>query len=197
MKIIKDNFLISPSDLNNFVACKFTIKNEIKFHKKEITKISQSVNDKLWKEMGIEHEKKHFKLLKDKYKKHITIETDLDENERVLETIKAMKMGLDLIYHAYLMDGELRGEADFLIGDTPSDLGNYSYEVYDTKITRNIRPRHVTQITAYSDMLGKIQKLLPKKMYIIDGSDVEHSFKTIEYIDLFNHGKKSLSNFIY
>ena len=41
MKIIKDNFLISPSDLNNFVACKFTIKNEIKFHKKEITKISE------------------------------------------------------------------------------------------------------------------------------------------------------------
>ena len=197
MKIIKDNFLISPSDLNNFVACKFTIKNEIKFHKKEITKISESVNDKLWKEMGIEHEKKHFKLLKDKYKKHITIETDLDENERVLETIKAMKMGLDLIYHAYLMDGELRGEADFLIKcDTPSDLGNYSYEVYDTKITRNIRPRHVTQITAYSDMLGKIQKLLPKKMYIIDGSDVEHSFKTIEYIDLFNHGKKEFIKFL-
>ena len=44
-------------------------------------------------------------------------------------------------------------------------------------------------------MLGKIQKLLPKKMYIIDGSDVEHSFKTIEYIDLFNHGKKEFSNF--
>ena len=33
------------------------------------------------------------------------------------------------------MDGELRGEADFLIKcDTPSDLGNYSYEVYDLKL---------------------------------------------------------------
>ena len=79
MKINKGKFFISPSDLNNFVACKFTIKNEIKFHNKEISKIAERVNDKLWKEMGIEHEKKHFKLFKDKYKKlsaihHLTLE---------------------------------------------------------------------------------------------------------------------------
>ena len=197
MKINKGKFFISPSDLNNFVACKFTIKNEIKFHNKEISKIAERVNDKLWKEMGIEHEKKHFKLLKDKYKKSITIKSDLDEKHRFNETIRAMEKGHDLIYHAYLVDGDLRGEADFLIKcDTPSDLGDYSYEVYDTKITRNLRPRHVTQITAYSDMLGKIQKLLPKKMYLIDGSDVEHSFKTIEYIDLLNHGKKEFIKFL-
>ena len=197
MKINKGKFFISPSDLNNFVACKFTIKNEIKFHNKEISKIAERVNDKLWKEMGIEHEKKHFKLLKDKYKKNITIKSDIDEKHRLNETIRAMEKGYDLIYHAYLVDGDLRGEADFLIKcDTPSDLGDYSYEVYDTKITRNLRPRHVTQITAYSDMLGKIQKLLPKKMYLIDGSDVGHSFKTIDYIDLFNHGKKEFIKFL-
>ena len=197
MKIDKGKFFISPSDLNNFVACKFTIKNEIKFHNKEISKIVERINDKLWKEMGIEHEKKHFKLFKDKYKKSITIKSDLDEKHRLNETIRAMEKGYDLIYHAYLVDGDLRGEADFLIKcDTPSELGDYSYEVYDTKITRNLRPRHVTQITAYSDMLGKIQKLLPRKMYLIDGSDVEHSFKTIEYIDLFNHGKKEFIKFL-
>ena len=197
MKINKGKFFISPSDLNNFVACKFTIKNEIKFHNKEISKIADRVNDKLWKEMGIEHEKKHFKLLKDKYKKSIAIKSDLDEKDRFNETIRSMEKGYELIYHAYLVDGDLRGEADFLIKcDTPSELGDYSYEVYDTKITRNLRPRHVTQITAYSDMLGKIQKLLPRKMYLIDGSDVEHSFKTIEYIDLFNHGKKEFIKFL-
>ena len=39
-------------------------------------------------------------------------------------------------------------------------------------------------------MVGKIQKILPDKMHLIDGADEEHSFKTLEYIDLFNHGKK-------
>ena len=64
MKITKSGFLISPGDLNNFVACKFTIKNEIKFHNKEISKSEEKVNDKLWKKMGIEHEKNTSKFLK-------------------------------------------------------------------------------------------------------------------------------------
>jgi len=197
MKIIKNKFLISPGDLNNFVACKFTIKNEIKFHNKEISKSEEKVNDKLWKKMGIEHEKKYFQILKDKYKKSISIKSDLDEKNRFDETLRAMEKGYELIYHAYLIDGELRGEADFLIKcSTPSKFGDYSYEVYDTKITRNLRPRHLTQITAYSDMVGKIQKILPDKMYLIDGSDEAHSFKTIEYIDLFNHGKKEFLKFL-
>ena len=197
MKITKNRFLISPGDLNNFVACKFTIKNEIKFHNKEISKSEEKVNDKLWKKMGIEHEKKYLQILKDKYKKSISIKSDLDEKNRFDETLRAMEEGYELIYHAYLVDGELRGEVDFLIKcSTPSKFGDYSYEVYDTKITRNLRPRHLTQITAYSDMVGKIQKVLPDKMYLIDGSDEEHAFKTIEYIDLFNHGKKEFLKFL-
>ena len=197
MKIKNNKFFISPSDLNNFVACKYTALNEIKFHNKEIQKSADKANDKLWKEMGVEHEKKHFKLLKQKYKKSITIKSDLDEYGRLNETIRAIQDGYDLIYHAYLVDENFRGEADFLIKcNTPSDLGDYSYEVYDTKITRNLRPRHVTQITAYSDMLAKIQKVLPQKMYLIDGSDDLHTFKTTEYIDLFNHGKKEFVKFL-
>ena len=197
MKIKNNKFLVSPSDLNNFVACKYTVLNEIKYHNKEIRKSPDRANDKLWKEMGVEHEKRHYKILKEKYKKSITIKSDLNEKDRFDETVRAIQKGYDLIYHAYLIDDNLRGEADFLIKcNTKSDLGDYSYEVYDTKITRNLKPRHITQITAYSDMLGKIQKVLPEKMYLIDGSDEYHSFKTIEYIDLFNHSKKEFIKFL-
>jgi len=197
MKIKNNKFFVSPSDLNNFVACKYTVLNEIKYHNKEIRKSPDRANDKLWKEMGVEHEKRHYKILKEKYKKSITIKSDLNEKDRFDETVRAIQKGYDLIYHAYLIDDNLRGEADFLIKcDTKSDLGDYSYEVYDTKITRNLKPRHITQITAYSDMLGKIQKVLPEKMHLIDGSDEYHSFKTIEYIDLFNHSKKEFIKFL-
>ena len=197
MKIKNNKFLVSPSDLNNFVACKYTVLNEIKYHNKEIRKSPDRANDKLWKEMGVEHEKRHYKILKEKYKKSITIKSDLNEKDRFDETVRAIQKGYDLIYHAYLIDDNLRGEADFLIKcNTKSDLGDYSYEVYDTKITRNLKPRHITQITAYSDVLGKIQKVLPEKMYLIDGSDEYHSFKTIEYIDLFNHSKKEFIKFL-
>ena len=33
-------------------------------------------------------------------------------------------------------------------------------------------------------------------MHLIDGADEEHSFKTLEYIDLFNHGKKEFLKFL-
>ena len=115
MKIKKSKFFISPSDLNYFVSCKYTALNEINFHYKVIKKNEDNANDKLWKEMGIEHEKRHFKILKDKYKKSISIKSDLDENDRFNETVRAIQKGYDLIYHAYLIDENFRGEADFLI----------------------------------------------------------------------------------
>ena len=59
----KEIISISPSDLNNFVACKYIIKNNIKFHNKEIKKNEEKINNKLWREMGFRHEAKHFKTL--------------------------------------------------------------------------------------------------------------------------------------
>ena len=96
MKLAKSRFLISPGDLNNFIACKFTIKNEIKFLNKEISKSEEKVNDKLWKKMGIEHEKKNYQLLKKKYKKSITIQSDLDEKKDLMKQLKLWKVALIL-----------------------------------------------------------------------------------------------------
>ena len=168
MKIIKNKFYTSPSDLNNFVNCKYLIQNEINFLNNKVKKNEETIDQKLWKEFGLKHEKKHYKLLKVKSKKSISISQDLDEKERNKKTLEAIKSGYDLIYHAYLIDDNFRGESDFLIKTkTPSDLGDFSYEVYDTKITRTPKPRHIYQITAYSFMVSKIQGIVPKNMYLI------------------------------
>ena len=197
MKIKNKKFLTSPSDLNNFVSCKYLIKNEIKFLNKEIRRNEESIDQKLWKEFGIKHEKKHFDLLKKYYKKNISIKQDLTEEERYKKTIEAVKKGYDLIYHAYLMDGDFRGEADFLIKvNTASELGDFSYEVYDTKITRKPKPRHIYQITAYSHMLSTIQGILPERMYLIDGDDITHQYKIKEFIDFYHYTKKNFDKFL-
>ena len=39
----------------------------------------------------------------------------MDEDERAKKTIIAMEKGVDFIYHAYFIDKQFRGEADFLI----------------------------------------------------------------------------------
>ena len=197
MRIIKNKFYTSPSDLNNFVSCKYLIKNEIKFLNKEIKKNEESFDKKLWKEFGLKHEKKHFKLLSAKHKKNISIKQDLDEKERNKQTLAAIKKGYDLIYHAYLIDEDFRGECDFLIKSSmPSDLGDFSYEVYDTKISRKPRPRHIFQITSYSHMLSTIQGVVPEKMYLIDGTNETRSYKTKEYLDFYLFTKKNFEKYL-
>ena len=91
MKILNNKILTSPSDLNNFVSCKYLIKNEIKFLNKKIQRNEQSIDQKLWKEFGIKHEKKHFELLKKYYKKNVSIKQDLSEEERYKKTFEVIK----------------------------------------------------------------------------------------------------------
>ena len=64
MRSKKNKFLISPSDLNNFISCKYITKNNIRFLNKEIEKKDETIDQKIRKKFGIEHEEHHFNLLK-------------------------------------------------------------------------------------------------------------------------------------
>ena len=197
MRSKKNKFLISPSDLNNFISCKYITKNNIRFLNKEIEKKDETIDQKIRKKFGIEHEEHHFNLLKKKYKSNIIIPTDVDEDERAKKTITAMEKGVDFIYHAYFIDKQFRGEADFLIKTNyPSKKWKYSYEVYDTKISRKLKPRHLQQITAYSHFIELIQGSLPEKMYLIDGANETHPYKPKEFISHFKFSKKQFEFFL-
>ena len=197
MKIKKDQIYISPSDLNNFVSCKYHSFNDLNAHEKKLKKKEPSEDMKLWRRYGDEHEAKHLKLLKEKYSNNITIDSTKSDDQRFNATTDAIKKGFDLIYKAYFIEGKFRGEADFLIKTKEkSELGDYSYEVYDTKVTKNLKPKHVLQITAYSYLISKITGILPKLMYLIDGKSEYHSYKVFEFLDYFNFTKIKFENFI-
>ena len=58
--------------------------------------------------------------------------------------------------------GNLAGFADFLIKvDKPSDLGNYSYEVSDTKLSRKAKAKFLVQLSFYSKLLAAVQGVAP------------------------------------
>ena len=192
-----DKIYYSPTDLNNFVSCKYHIKNDWLKEELKLNKKEKSANLKLRIEYGIKHEADHFKLLKAKNKKHITIDPNQSPEKKYAETIQALKDGYDLIYKAYLIDKNFRGEVDFLLKvKNKSKLGDYSYEVHDTKITKNLRPKHVLQITGYSYLLSKIQGPVPIKMYLIDGANKTHDFKVNEFLDYFLYTKDNFEKFL-
>ena len=85
-------------------------------------------------------------------------------------TLEAMRTGVDVIYQAVLLDGRRLGYADFLRRvETPSDLGAWGYEVWDTKLARQPSAPAVLQICMYSDLLGAIQGRMPERMHLVLG----------------------------
>ena len=197
MRIKKNQIFTSPSDLNNFVSCEYHTFNDLNEEARGLKKKEPSEDVKLWRKYGDEHEKNHLKILKSEYPNNITIDPTKSDKERFENTVNAIKKGYDLIYKAYFIEDKFRGEADFLLKkNQKSNLGSHSYEVYDTKVTKNLKPKHVLQITAYSYFISKITGAMPKYMHLIDGGSNYHSYKVNEFLDYFSFTKSKFENFI-
>jgi uncharacterized protein len=90
------------------------------------------------------------------------------------ETRAAMERGEPVIYQALLEDGDFSGYADFLIRvPGRSRLGDYLYEVWDTKLARKAKPYHALQICCYADMLEPIQGAQAVRGGIVLGDGAE------------------------
>ncbi len=86
------------------------------------------------------------------------------------ETAAALRRGDEVVYQATFFDGHWRGHADFLVRvEAPSDLGAWSYEVWDTKLARRTKGGALIQMCLYSDLLAAIQGRRPEKMYVALG----------------------------
>jgi predicted RecB family nuclease len=88
-------------------------------------------------------------------------------------TLQRMRDGADVIYQATLFDGTWLGYADFLLRvdgpDATSALGNYHYEVADTKLARHVKGGALLQMCLYSDLLARLQGRMPERMHVALG----------------------------
>ena len=64
--------------------------------------------------------------------------------------------------------GRWLGRADVLRRvATPSSLGAFSYEPYDTKLARETRGSAILQLCLYAQLLAEMQGVLPEKMHVV------------------------------
>ena len=100
------------------------------------------------------------------------------------QTRAAMAQGPSIIYQATFCDDGWIGQADFLVRvETPSQLGAWSYEVVDTKLTTVTKARSIIQLCVYSELLARLQGQLPEHMHIVLGQDAgEESFRVADYL---------------
>jgi uncharacterized protein len=166
MKFENGQFLYSPSDLANHLACSYLTELESKYCRGEIElEYHSSAMLDLLIELGRRHEQDYLTYLNDCGKSIVSM---VDQSGPPLTVLEAMQSGVDVIFQASLESHPWRGRADFLLRvEVPSELGAWSYEVADTKLAVETRATTVLQLCMYSEMVGTLQGLAPKYMRVV------------------------------
>jgi predicted RecB family nuclease len=189
MQLLGGQVVISASDLNNFLACDHLTTLDLARARGEIEVVPERGADaELLARKGDEFEQRYLKALKDDGKDIAEIPFPDDSSVEALEaaaaqTEEAMRAGHGVIYQATFLRDGLRGHADFLfrVDEHSSDLGNYSYEVADTKLARRAKPYFILQLCFYSELLAAVQGVEPQNIHVLLGSGEQRSFRLAEF----------------
>ena len=139
---------------------------------------------------GQEHEARFLASLRTEAVPVVEVESygALPPSERLARgreaTLAAMRGGESVIYQAVLFDDRRLGYADFLRRvEQSSDLGQWSYEVWDTKLARHAKASAVLQLCMYSDMVAELQGQPPREMHLALGGVQRESvsFRVADY----------------
>lgn len=148
----------------------------------------------LW-ERGALHERQYVDHLAEEGCQVVRIEGVGITQEAVRGTQAAMKAGVRIIVQAALSNGRWGGRADILRRvATRSALGDWSYEVFDTKLARETRGGTVLQLCLYADLLADAQGLSPEYVYVVKpgGNFQPEPFRTASYEAYYRYVKRSL-----
>lgn len=193
MRKIDGNLIFSPTDLSQFFKSPFVswMEHFCIDNPSEKFELPEDPTMKLLAKKGDEHERKYFEKLKKNSKNTIEIKRSEKLSDAIRDTILAMKSGADVIYQGALRLDNFVGYSDFLVKvNTPSKLGNFSYEIYDTKLAIHSKPEYIIQLSCYTEMLATIQGFLPDKFHIVLGNENQDSYKVTDFSEYYKHFKK-------
>ena len=191
MEIVNDSLVYSTTDLVGFLECGHltSLERAAVSGYLERPVRSDPVLDRIAQRGQLHEERFLDSLLAEGFRAvKLGPDPDLPRGQRLAkrrdETLAAMRAGADVVYQAALFDGRRLGFADFLRRvEQASDLGPWSYEVWDTKLARHPKASAVLQLCMYSDLLREYQGLAPSEMHLaLGGAKGETvSFRVVDY----------------
>ena len=175
MKLANGKISLSATDLSNYLSCKHLTQLNRKHANNEIERPERKNRflDRII-DRGLEHEADYIKHLKADASVSV-VEFEYKEANVKEKTLKAMQEGVNIIAQGALANDCWSGRPDLLIKtNTPSPLlGEWSYEVADTKLTKTTKAGTILQLCVYSEMITEIQNLAPEKMYVVMPDDLD------------------------
>ena len=199
MKRDSQGFRLSASDLMRFMACPHATRLDIAHLDGEGPEPAEVSEDAaLLQRYGDAHEAAHLAQLEAAGNQVARIETEgIRFEEAVAATRDALGAGPDIIFQGALGGGMWGGYSDFLVRvPVPSGLGQFSYEVADTKLKRKPAPSHVLQLVLYSDLLAAVQDLAPEQAHVQLGTGKRFSFRLSEYSAYARRARDRLEAFV-
>ena len=197
MRRIEDRVLLSPSDLNTFFGCHHATALDYRSLDEHLETVAPDEGLRLLQLKGIAHERAYLGKLQAEGRQIAEISDKLSLAERVEQTVAAMRAGADVVYQAAFLDGMWHGLADFLIKrDTPSDLGAWSYDVSDTKLSTHLSAKYAVQLSIYCDLVGSVQGLTPAAMSIVLGDGRSETLLPDDFVHYIRQAKRRLESFL-
>lgn len=187
---------LSASDLVGHLNCRHLTALELDVISGTLERPSfrDPLLDILW-ERGAIHERQYVDHLAHEGYQVTRIEGVGVTEAAVQQTLTAIRSGVQIIIQAALSNGRWGGRADILRRvATMSALGDWSYEILDTKLARETRGGTVLQLCLYADLLAGVQGSLPEYVYVVTpGSSFEpQRFRTASYGAYYRYVKRSL-----
>ena len=197
MRRMGSTYRLSASDLAGFLSCRHltTLERQTADGNLEKPRWQEPMLEVL-RERGDAHEAEYLHYLENDQKLSVL---ELAKESSAEDAIAAMRSGADVIAQPTLQDelGKWFGRVDVLRRvSKPSALGDWSYEVIDTKLTADTRGETILQLCLYSDLVERIQGLLPEFIHVVSPGkfDTPESFRTDDYFAYYRLVQRKLSD---
>ncbi|PSL16048.1 TM0106 family RecB-like putative nuclease [Shimia abyssi] len=199
MKRDQGTIRLSASDLMRFMACGHASALDLlRLQGRGSDPVEDSADAQLVQQQGDDHEAAFLQDLHEQGRSIIEVETDgVPFDQAVSATLAAMQAGPEVVFQGALEGGMWGGYSDFLERvEVPSNLGDFSYEVTDTKLKRKPAPGHVLQLVLYSDLLAEVQGVMPEHAHVQLGNGERFTFRLSEYAAYARAARKRLEAFV-
>lgn len=190
------SFQLSATDLSNYLSCRHLTNLDSLVAQGQLKKpIWKNPHASALQEMGLEHEADYLEHLRQKGIEVFEISEELDVPSAIRETKLAMERGEEVIAQAVLVHGQWFSRIDILRKFSgKSLLGDYSYEVMDTKLSHETKAGTILQLCLYSEMVEHVTGILPSSMYVVTPGEPfsELEYQVAQYLSYYRLVKSKL-----
>ena len=200
MYLQDDRLVLSATDLTRHLGCAHATTLELQAARGvlEVPEQAEDGSRELITGMGTSHESTYLESLRNQGLDVVEIPRDgLSPTARERVTLEAMQAGAQVVYQATFFDGGWLGHADFLVrAGRPSRLGEWSYDLVDTKLSRHLSVEALLQLAGYAERLAHLQGAPVEWLTVVSGDGVEHHWRPVDVLAYARRSRADLREFL-